>query len=149
MHGLSGGDASRFAIRYDRRQVNVLQGRMMKATALAAMAMAALATTHPSQAEETADTVQAVGETTEFHFDGKPSTGYGWFLDPDASTGLDIAQVEALGYGAPYTKLLGADAPFRFRISCLKAGYADLLFNYRSPDGMTVAATRSRQARCE
>lgn len=90
-----------------------------------------------------------IGQSEEFHFDGKPSTGYRWFLDEDASTGLGVVDVETLGYGETYTRLLGASAPYRFRIGCEREGRAELVFDYVSPGGASVAETRMLHIVCE
>jgi inhibitor of cysteine peptidase len=99
----------------------------------------------------TAPLAHAGSETIsyEFQFEGNPSTGYQWRLNASASKGLDIVDVESLGYGEPTSRLIGAPAPFRFRLTCTGSGTAELHFDYVSPDNTTIAQTHTHWARCE
>lgn len=105
--------------------------------------------TGAAMADGSEETVMRIGEAREIQFDGKPSTGYRWVLNEDGSTGLDAVTVEDLGYGETYTELLGASAPYRFRMTCEKSGLADLQFDYLAPDRSTVSATQTLSIRCE
>jgi Predicted secreted protein len=67
---------------------------------------------------------------------GNPSTGYRWRLNQGSSENLAIVKVEDLGYGEAKSsgkKLLGAPAPYRFRITGLSPGFAKLAFEYVQP----------------
>ncbi len=79
-----------------------------------------------------------LGNTWEFQFEGNPSTGYTWQFDAAASDGLDLIKLQSLGYASGRKKrpaVVGAPAPFLFRITCLKPGSADLWFHYVGPTG--------------
>ena len=115
--------------------------------ALAALALA-VAVPGASADGMTQHTIR-IGDSEEFHFDGKPSTGYRWILNEEESSGLDIVTVESLGYSDPYTRLLGADAPFSFRLTCARSGSAELQFDYLSPAGSTVGDTQIYKVLCE
>jgi predicted secreted protein len=74
-----------------------------------------------------------VGTSWVVEMQGNPSTGYKWRLDPAGSENPSIVKVEDLGYGEPKSKLLGAPAPQRFRLTGLSAGFAKLHFEYVQP----------------
>jgi inhibitor of cysteine peptidase len=77
-----------------------------------------------------------VGASYVFELGGNPSTGYKWRLNQGASENLAIVTVEDLGYSAAKTsgkKLVGAPAPYRFRITGLAPGSARLHFEYVRP----------------
>jgi len=78
-----------------------------------------------------------LGNSWEFQFEGNPSTGYNWQLDAAASDGLDLVKLESLGYasGKKRPGMVGTPAPFKFRITCIKPGSADLWFEYVGPTG--------------
>ena len=68
-----------------------------------------------------------VGSSSQLQFGGNPSTGYRWRLDRGASTGLGLVRVQSLGYGGGSSKkdghvMVGAPAPFAFRVTCVKPG---------------------------
>ncbi len=74
-----------------------------------------------------------VGTSWVVEMQGNPSTGYKWRLDPAGSENASIVKVEDLGYGEAKSKLLGAPAPQRFRLTGLSAGFAKLHFEYVQP----------------
>jgi predicted secreted protein len=81
-----------------------------------------------------------VGSSSQLKFGGNPSTGYRWRLDRGASTGLGLVKVQSLGYGGGSGKrdghvVVGAPAPFAFRVTCVKPGTANLRFVYVGPTG--------------
>jgi len=79
-----------------------------------------------------------IGSRWEFKLEGNPGTGYTWRLDAAASHGLDLIKLESLGYmSGKKTRpgMVGAPAPFVFRLTCLKPGDADLWFQYVGPTG--------------
>jgi predicted secreted protein len=81
-----------------------------------------------------------VGSSSQLQFGGNPSTGYRWKLDRGASTGLGLVKVQSLGYGGGSGKrdghvVVGAPAPFAFRVTCIKPGNANLRFTYVGPTG--------------
>jgi len=82
-----------------------------------------------------------VGSSSQLQFGGNPSTGYRWSLDRGASTGLGLVSVQSLGYGDGSNKnkeghvVVGAPAPFAFRVTCVKQGTANLRFVYVGPTG--------------
>jgi inhibitor of cysteine peptidase len=77
-----------------------------------------------------------VGTSWVVEMQGNPSTGYTWRLDPGASENVSIVKVEDLGYGESKSsgkKLIGAPAPYRFRITGVSQGFAKLHFEYVQP----------------
>ena len=74
-----------------------------------------------------------IGASWVVEFEGNPSTGYKWRLDQAGSENPAIVEVEDLGYGEAKSKLLGAPAPQRFRLTGLSAGFAKLHFEYVQP----------------
>jgi inhibitor of cysteine peptidase len=76
------------------------------------------------------------GTSYVLELEGNPSTGYRWRLNQGSSENLAIVKVEDLGYGEAKSsgkKLLGAPAPYRFRITGLSPGFAKLAFEYVQP----------------
>lgn len=110
-----------FAAKFDSRYVALLLGLL-------------LAAGMPSKsiAGREERSVKA-GSSWEFQIEGNPSTGYIWRLNEGESENPAIVKVEDLGYGEPETKLLGAPAPYRFRITGLTPGFAKLHFEYLRP----------------
>lgn len=78
-----------------------------------------------------------------------PSTGYHWVLDESTSTGLDLVRVEDRGHGPPESNMIGAPAPALFATACLAPGPVRLVFDYVSPDGLTVGETRAIDLTCD
>ena len=76
-----------------------------------------------------------LGNSWEFLLEGNPSTGYRWQLNQSQSSGLGLLKIESLGYMSAQSKpgMVGAPAPFAFRITCIKAGSARLIFDYVPP----------------
>ncbi len=74
-----------------------------------------------------------VGASWVVELQGNPSTGYKWRLDQAGSENPSIVKVDDLGYGEAKTKLLGAPAAQRFRLTGLSAGFAKLHFEYVQP----------------
>lgn len=92
-----------------------------------------------------------LGNSWEFQFGGNPSTGYTWKLDAAASRGLGFIKLDTLGYVSSRKKrpgMVGAPAPFKFRITCLKSGGADLWFTYVGPTGKR-SRRREVRIRCD
>lgn len=76
------------------------------------------------------------GASFVFKLGGNPSTGYRWRLNAGASENPAIVKVEDLGYGEGKSsgkKLIGAPAPYRFRITGVSPGFAKLHFEYVQP----------------
>jgi predicted secreted protein len=92
-----------------------------------------------------------LGNSWEFQFEGNPSTGYAWRLDAATSDGLDLIKLESLGYasGKKRPGMVGAPAPFRFRITCIKPGTADLWFKYVGPTGKRSRSRHEVWVRCD
>jgi inhibitor of cysteine peptidase len=93
-----------------------------------------------------------LGNSWEFQFEGNPSTGYTWQLDAAASTGLDLIELKSLGYTGDRKKrpgMVGAPAPFKFRVTCIKPGYADLWFQYVGPTGKRSPERHEVWVRCD
>lgn len=90
-----------------------------------------------------------VGNSYEFQLEGNPSTGYSWFFNGSKSSGLDVVKIDDLGYGTPASLRLGAPAPYRFRLTCLKAGPAELVFDYVAPDRNTIGKSHVHWVRCK
>jgi predicted secreted protein len=80
-----------------------------------------------------------VGTSWVIELKGNPSTGYKWRLNEGSSENLAIVKVEDLGYGESSGSskkghvMVGAPAPYRFRITGLSAGFAKLHFEYVRP----------------
>jgi len=77
-----------------------------------------------------------VGLDYIFELQGNPGTGYVWRLNQGASENLALVKVDDLGYGESASgkkKLLGAPAPYRFRITGVAPGFAKLVFDYLRP----------------
>ena len=90
-----------------------------------------------------------VGNSYEFQVAGNPSTGYRWSFNSSKSSGLDVVKIDDLGYGNPASRKLGAPAPYRFRLTCLKAGSAELVFDYVAPDRHTIGKSHVHWVRCK
>lgn len=95
-----------------------------------------------------AETAQALGVSRDVEIEGNPSTGYSWTLDEAASTGLAGLEIESLGYRANTTGLVGAPAPFVFRVTCRAPGEAHLVFAYVGPTGARSDKTHEAWLRC-
>jgi len=92
-----------------------------------------------------------LGSSWEFQVAGNPSTGYSWQLNAAASNGLDLIKLKSLGYasGKKRPGMVGTPAPFRFRITCIKPGYADLWFQYVGPTGKRSPKRHEVRVRCD
>ena len=118
--------------------------------ALRALALfAMLIDSAPAGADATR--TERLGNSWEFELQGNPSTGYHWELNTTASSGLDVVKVELLGYASGSGKpgLVGAPAPFVFRFTCVKAGTAQLFFDYIGPTGKLSREQHEAWVRCE
>lgn len=115
------------------------------------LAMAAL-TGSPSDA---AERKLRLGNAFDFNLEGNPSTGYVWILNTSASSGLDAVKVDSRGYqGATKRKrgngvVVGAPAPFVFRITCIKVGFAHLVFDYITPVRKRSGTSHETWVHCE
>jgi predicted secreted protein len=98
---------------------------------LLALALAMSATTHSVGARE--ETSGRVGTSWVIELEGNPSTGYRWRLNQKESENPSIVKVEDLGYGEAKSKLIGAPAPYHFRLTGLSPGLAKLRFEYVRP----------------
>lgn len=90
-----------------------------------------------------------VGNSYEFELEGNPSTGYRWSFNGSKSSGLEAVKVDDLGYDNPASRRLGAPAPYWFRLTCLKAGPAELVFDYVAPDRHTIGKSHVHWVRCK
>ncbi|MFZ1679970.1 MAG: protease inhibitor I42 family protein [Rhizobiaceae bacterium] len=79
---------------------------------------------------------------------GNPSTGYRWRYDPAASAGADHVAIVELGYQAPESPMPGAPAVFAFRVDCVSAGDARLVFRYLRPWEDVAVETREIETHC-
>jgi len=113
------------------------------------LALMVLAASAPADARTTRNL--RLGAPFEFLLEGNPSTGYKWVLNTSTSTGLDVVKVESLGYGTGDSKpgRVGARAPFKFRLTCLKAGFANLFFDYVGPTGQRSRESHETWVHCE
>jgi inhibitor of cysteine peptidase len=93
----------------------------------------ALTTARAAEMERTG----AVGDSYALELDGNPSTGYRWKLSEAKSGNLRILRIDDLGYRAaqstPGKLIVGAPAPYRFRVTLLAAGSATIVFEYLRP----------------
>jgi predicted secreted protein len=93
-----------------------------------------------------------VGKAFALELEGNPSTGYRWRLNESKSTGLDAVRVEPMGYRSKPgggKVVVGAPALFVFRITCVKAGSAQLFFDYVGPTGTLSDRMDEARVRCE
>lgn len=88
------------------------------------------------------------GNSYEFQFKGNPSTGYKWRYNSGKSENPGVVRVDDLGYGTATSRMMGAPAPYFFRVTCLKAGQAELWFAYVGPTGVP-GEEHQHWARCE
>lgn len=111
--------------------------------------IAVLAVSVPADARTAHD--MRLGNAFEFQLEGNPSTGYKWVLNKTTSTGLESVEVEPLGYGPSEGKagMVGTPAPFKFRITCIKTGSANLFFDYIGPTGKRSRESHETWVRCE
>jgi len=123
---------------------------LMRHLTLATLCLFAL-TVGSGNAESKTQRNLRLGNSWEFQFQGNPSTGYTWRLDGAASDGLALIKLESLGYRSSRKErpvVVGAPAPFLFRITCLKPGHADLWFQYVGPTGMRSPKRHEVWVRC-
>lgn len=92
-----------------------------------------------------------LGNSWEFLLEGNPSTGYRWQLNQSQSSGLGLLKIELLGYMSAQSKpgMVGAPAPFAFRITCIKAGSAHLIFDYVPPTRKGSSEQHEAWVRCD
>lgn len=93
-----------------------------------------------------------LGTPFELVLEGNPSTGYRWQLNEAGSSGLDSVRVQALGYRSRPLRgriIVGAPAPFLFRITCVKRGAANLRFDYAAPARPRSGKTHEMRLRCQ
>ena len=114
----------------------------------AALLAAAIAASGLSVANAAATKKVRTGNSYDVQFMGNPSTGYIWTYNEPKSDNPGVMQVESMGYGAPQSKKLGAPAPYLFRLTCLKPGFAQLWFSYVSPSRQ-ISEEHEHWARCE
>ena len=123
------------------------------AQVMAALCLVALAT-GSGPADAASGKSLKVGSSSQFQFGGNPSTGYRWRLDRGASTGLGLVRVQSLGYGGGSSKkkeghvVVGAPAPFAFRVTCVKPGNANLRFTYVGPTGKSSSKREGVSVHC-
>jgi len=116
----------------------------------AALCLVALVIGGPADAKPESDL--HIGSSWEFQFAGNPGTGYTWKLDGAASHGLDLIKLKSLGYASRKKErpvVVGAPAPFLFRLTCAKPGHADLWFVYVGPTGKRSAKRQEVRVHCE
>ena len=96
---------------------------------------------------------QVAAQSHEWSLEGNPSTGYVWVLDEENSTGLDLVEVESLGYrkdtDSSGKTLMGAPRRFYFRLTFQKPGSAKLVFSYLRPWVKTVKESHAHDVKCE
>jgi inhibitor of cysteine peptidase len=94
---------------------------------------------------------ERLGNSWEFELQGNPSTGYRWQLNTAASSNLLVVKVESLGYRSESRKpgMVGTPAPFVFRFTCVKAGSAQLIFDYVGPTGKHSGTPHEAWVRCD
>ena len=73
----------------------------------------------------------AVGQDTRIGLPSNPSTGYGWSLDLQASTGLDGVRMEDEGFITTDSGLIGAPGRRWWAVHAVRAGTATLRFVYQ------------------
>ena len=120
--------------------------------ALCLVALGLLVATALTPADAKTQRSLRLGNSWEFQFEGNPSTGYTWQLDAAASDGLALIELQSLGYGSGKKKrpgMVGTPAPFKFRITCIKPGYADLWFEYLGPTGKRSRDRHEVWVRCD
>jgi predicted secreted protein len=118
--------------------------------AVVILAAASWVASVPADAASTSRNLR-LGNSWEFLLEGNPSTGYRWELNQSQSTGLDLVKIESLGYVSAKAKpgLVGAPAPFAFRITCIKAGSAHLMFGYVPPTRKSSSQQHEAWVRCD
>ena len=120
----------------------------MTQIAMYALLSAFIALAGASAGEAAATKTIRTGNSYDVQFMGNPSTGYIWTYNEPKSDNPGVMQVEPLGYGAPQSRKLGAPAPYLFRLTCLKPGFAQLWFAYLGPTGQ-MGEEHEHWARCE
>ena len=127
-----------------------LLSKLLYTTALAAAAVCIVMLNGSADAKPESDL--HIGNPWEFQFEGNPGTGYTWQLDGAASDGLDLIELKSLGYVSRRKKdrpvVVGAPAPFLFRLTCVKPGHADLWFVYVGPTGKRSAKRQEVRVHC-
>ena len=103
----------------------------------------------PAAGAAEAERTGAVGDSYVIELDGNPSTGYRWKLNEAKSENLRILRIDDLGYRAaekPAGKLIvGAPAPYQFRVTLLASGSATIAFEYLRPwEGQPVKSFTQR-----
>ncbi len=145
MRGFQGDNMEKFrAWRQHRLQFAATMVLMLFATALS------IGTASASDSQRTV----RLGNSYTFTFQGNPSTGYIWRLDQSASTGLDAVRLQSLGYRRNTKNkggkaIVGGRSPFAFRLTCVKVGFAHLIFEYERPWEGNARETHEHWARCE
>jgi len=123
--------------------------RSLAASSLAAILLALFFIGQASALETKASTKQtAVGEPSILRLEGKPKMGYFWRLNKDMSSGLELIEIDRLGWtfsavprgSASFTK----PGVLRYAITPKRAGSAVLVFEYfRKETGASPSARRS------
>lgn len=93
------------------------------------------------------------GNSFEFQLEGNPSTGYVWRLNVVKSSGMEAIELVSIGYRTSSRSgsgkvVVGAPAPFYFQVTCVKEGFANLIFDYVGPSG-SVARSHETWIRCD
>jgi len=119
--------------------------RFLFALALSVAAAQFVAAGRAAESEHTG----AVGDSYVLELDGNPSTGYRWKLNESKSENLRILRIDDLGYRAaekPAGKLIvGAPAPYQYRVTLLASGSATIVFDYLRPwEGQPIKTFEQR-----
>jgi len=115
------------------------------------LAMGLGVTLFAPMAVRAAETVRtgAAGDSYVLELDGNPSTGYRWKLSEAKSENLRILRIDDLGYRAaqstPGKLIVGAPAPYQFRVTLLAADSATIVFDYLRPwEGRAIKTFEQR-----
>lgn len=75
------------------------------------------------------------GKPVTLHLDGNPSTGYTWQLVEDESSGLDLVELQDLGWSKAEdsSAKVGSPQVLSIEVTPLQAGDATLVYGYLRP----------------
>jgi len=86
----------------------------------------------------------ASGQDTRIGLPSNPSTGFGWSLDQQASTGPDHVRIEDVGFISTDSGLIGAPGRRWWTVHAVRPGTSSLRFVYQRAWDRTTPPAKTR-----